>query len=51
MLHEVLEALNYHLNLGLAHPAIQALEGGLYQVLTQNGVSLKPLTRELGRNK
>lgn len=37
LLHEVLEALNYHLELGLKHSQISALEAGLYQVLRTNG--------------
>lgn len=43
MLHEVLEALNYHLALNLPHAKIMALEAGLYQVLSENGVDLGPL--------
>jgi hypothetical protein len=38
LLHEILEALNYHLELGLKHPQITALEAGLYQVLKDNGI-------------
>lgn len=43
VLHEVLEALNYHLALNLRHATIMALEAGLYQVLADNGVDLNPL--------
>ena len=43
LLHEVIEALNYHLALNLRHAAIMALEAGLFQVLTENGVDLSPL--------
>ena len=43
MLHEVIEALNYHLALNLPHRTIMALEATLYQVLTDNGVDLSPL--------
>ena len=50
VLHEIIEALNYHLGLGLRHDAIMALESGLYQTLTTNGVDLEPLARELGEN-
>lgn len=43
LLHEVIEALNFHLELKLEHPAIMRLEAGLYQVLADNGVDLSPL--------
>ena len=43
LLHEVIEALNYHLALDLPHNAIMQLEAGLYQVLADNGVNLAPL--------
>lgn len=43
LLHEILEALNYHLELKLEHRAIMSLEAGLYQVLVENGVDLAPL--------
>jgi hypothetical protein len=36
LLHEVLEAINASLNLGLKHHVISALETGLYGVLTTN---------------
>jgi hypothetical protein len=47
VLHEIIEALNYHLQLDLNHNAIMSLEASLYQVLTDNGIDLEPLTREL----
>lgn len=43
VLHEIIEALSYYLELGLAHSVIMSLEASLYQVLTDNGVSLAPL--------
>jgi hypothetical protein len=43
LLHEILEALNYHLALKLEHQSIMSLEAGLYQVLNDNGVNLSPL--------
>lgn len=43
LLHEVIEALSYHLALDLPHNAIMQLEAGLYQVLADNGVNLAPL--------
>ena len=49
VLHEILEALNFHNNLGLSHKAIMPLEAGLYQVLTDAGIDLSPLTKELDR--
>lgn len=47
MVHEIIEAINYHLNLGLTHPQISAVETGIFQVLTSNGVDLTPLLKEL----
>ncbi len=49
MLHEIIEAINWHLALNLDHSTITQLETGLYQTLTQNGVSLCPLLIELER--
>jgi hypothetical protein len=46
LLHEIIEALNYHLALGIQHQKIMALESGLYQVLIDNGVDLSPLMVE-----
>lgn len=43
VLHEILEALKYHLELEMEHNVIMALEAGLYQVLVDNGVDLSPL--------
>ena len=43
MIHEAIEAINYHLGLELEHKDITALEAALYQVLTDNGVDLAPL--------
>lgn len=43
LLHEIIEALNYHLALNLPHAKIMALEAGLYQVLVDGGVDLAPL--------
>jgi len=47
VLHEIIEALNYHLELELGHNKVMSLEAGLYQVLTENGVDLNPLVKEL----
>lgn len=52
VLHEIIEALAYHLNLMLppnADEVIMPLEAGLYQVLTAAGVDLSPLLREVQR--
>lgn len=38
IIHEIIEALNYHLELGLEHNKITSLESGLYQVLKENGM-------------
>jgi hypothetical protein len=46
VLHEIIEALNYHLQFSLEHRVIMGLEAGLYQVLTDNRVDLTPLTRK-----
>ena len=48
VLHEVIEALNFHLELGLGHAAIMGLEAGLFQVCKDNGVDLSPLAAGLG---
>ena len=45
LIHEVIEALSYHLELKLKHPAIMGLEAGLYQCLRDNGVDLSVLLR------
>ena len=47
VLHEVLEALNFHGNLGLNNKIIMPLESGLYQVLTDIGMDTSLLTKEL----
>jgi hypothetical protein len=47
VLHETLEALNYHLGMDLEHKIIDNLEAGLYQVLTENGVDLVPLAKDV----
>jgi hypothetical protein len=47
ILHEIIEALNYHLSLGIEHKSIMALEAGLYQCLIDNGVDLTPLRKEI----
>ena len=39
-IHEIIEAINYHLELNLEHPQIMGLEVGLHQVLSDNGVDL-----------
>ena len=36
-IHEVIEALNYELELGLEHPNITRLETGIYQFIKANG--------------
>ncbi len=50
VLHEIIEALNYHLQLGFGNDTnkvVMPLESALYQVLTNAGVDLSPLTNEL----
>jgi hypothetical protein len=43
ILHELIEAINFHLRLDMQEHLIACLETGIYQVLTDNGVSLAPL--------
>lgn len=43
VLHEVIEAINYHLKLGLTEQQIMSLETGLYQTLTDAGANLSKL--------
>lgn len=43
LLHEIIEALNHALELGLTHPQIAGIEAGLFQVLNDSGVDLTPL--------
>jgi len=38
LLHEIIEALNYHLELKLEHNQITSLEAGLYQTLKDNNL-------------
>ena len=45
ILHEAIEALNYHLSWNLEHSVIMSLEASLYQVLSDNGVDLSPLSK------
>lgn len=51
ILHEIIEAINYHLNLRLEHNIIMSLESALFQILTANGVDLSPLANEITPNK
>jgi len=41
LLHEIFEAINFHLGLELKHYQINALEAGLYQVLKDNNISFR----------
>jgi hypothetical protein len=43
VLHEIIEAINYHLQLGLKHQAIMGIETGLYGTLTDAGIDLSRL--------
>jgi len=42
LIHEIIEALNYHFELGLEHNKIMSLESGLFQVLNDNDIDLSP---------
>jgi len=44
VLHEIIEAINYHLQLELEHSKIMSLEVGIFQTLTTAGVDLSPLS-------
>jgi hypothetical protein len=48
-LHEVIEALNYHLEWKLEHSVIMGMEAALYQTLCENGVDLRPIASEVLR--
>ena len=41
LLHEIIEAIDFHLGLELKHYQINALEAGLYQVLKDNDISFR----------
>ncbi len=43
ILHEIIEALNYHLHLTLEEKQIMGIEAGLFQTLTEAGIDLTPL--------
>jgi len=47
IVHEVIEALNYHFELNLKHRQIQSLEHGIHQVLTDNPDLLEHTNCEL----
>lgn len=47
VLHEIIEALNYHLELGIEHKTISILEATLYQTLTENGIDLREIAKEI----
>jgi hypothetical protein len=51
LLHEVIEAISYHCQLELPHPAMMTLETGLYQFLVDNGVDLSPLLEAINERK
>jgi hypothetical protein len=46
LLHEIIEALDYHLELGLNHQTIMSLETGLYTVLIDGGVNISGLFKK-----
>lgn len=47
VLHEMIHAISAHLKLDLSEEVTARLETGLYQSLTNSGVDLSPLTKEL----
>jgi hypothetical protein len=46
LLHELIEAINYHLELKLKHGQIMGLEVGLYQIFSENGIDLGRILEE-----
>lgn len=48
VLHEIIEALSDRLHLGLTEAQVMGLEAGLYATLTDAGVKLAAITKELG---
>lgn len=46
LIHEIIEALNFHMELKLRHHQISSLEAGLFQVLSDNGVDLEKLLKD-----
>lgn len=47
LLHEIIEALNYHLELELDHQTVASLEAGLYAVLKDNKIDISGLLKEI----
>ncbi len=47
ILHEILEALNYYLDLNIPHQSLMSLESTLYQTLTENEVDFSPLLSKI----
>lgn len=45
--HEIIDALNYHLEWKLDHSVVAGLEASLYQTLCENGVDLTPLLNDV----
>jgi hypothetical protein len=43
IIHEIIEAIDYHLELELTHKQVCALEVGIFSVLKSTGVDLTPL--------
>jgi hypothetical protein len=41
ILHEIIEAINIHMDLKLKHSQITSLEVGLYSVLKDNGIDIQ----------
>ena len=47
IVHEIIEAINVHTQLKLRHNQITTVSSILFQVLSDNGVNLSPLVKEL----
>jgi hypothetical protein len=50
LIHEIIEAINYHLELNLDHSKICGLEIGIFQALKDSGVDLTPMFKSNSPN-
>jgi hypothetical protein len=51
MIHEIIEAINWQLKLGLKEKQIIGLESGLYDVFRNTRINMSPLMQELDNKK
>ena len=50
LVHEIIEAINYHLELEMNHKQITGMEVGMFQALVDNGVDLSVLYSKTEEN-